>query len=91
LFNPKSAIRNPKSFGSITPNVYAIKPRMSFMAIPFSQNRKPGPVGQVRDDRLCHRSNLFMGFPPEADQVSGVRKSMIYELRDLGIEKFVYR
>ncbi len=24
------------------------------------QNRKPGPLGQVRDDRLCHRSNLFM-------------------------------
>jgi hypothetical protein len=31
----------------------------------FIQNRKPGPVGQVRDDRLCHLSNLFM--------VSGVR------------------
>ncbi len=27
--------------------------------------RKPGPVGQVRDDRLCHLSNLLM--------VSGVR------------------
>jgi hypothetical protein len=63
-------------------------PQLSFLVI---QNRKPGRLGQVRDDRLCHGSNLFMGFPPEADQVSGVRKSMIYELRDLGIEKFVYR
>jgi len=38
------------------------------------QNRKPGPVGQskippsgVRDNRLCHLSNLFM--------VSGVSKN----------------
>jgi len=31
----------------------------------FIQNRKPGPQGQVRGDRLCHRSNLF--------KVSGVR------------------
>jgi hypothetical protein len=31
---------------------------------------------QVRDGQLCHRSNLFMGFPPEADQVfndSGIK------------------
>jgi hypothetical protein len=28
-----------------------------------------------------------MGFPPEADQVSGVRNSMIQELRDSGIEE----
>jgi hypothetical protein len=33
--------------------------------VEFIQIRKPGPVGQVRDDRLCHLSNLFM--------VSGVR------------------
>ena len=31
----------------------------------FIRNRKPGPQGQVRDDRLCHRSSLFL--------VSGVR------------------
>jgi hypothetical protein len=31
---------------------------------------------------------MLMGFPPEADQVSGGRISMIQELRDSGIEKF---
>jgi hypothetical protein len=39
------------------------------MGLPFNQNRNPGPLGQVRDDRLCRRSNLFMGF---RCQVSGV-------------------
>jgi hypothetical protein len=33
--------------------------------------RKPGPPGQVRDDRLCLRSTLFFGF---RCRVSGVRK-----------------
>jgi hypothetical protein len=31
----------------------------------FNQNRNPGPQGQVRDNRLCHKSKLLM--------VSGVR------------------
>ena len=43
----------------ITPNMSS-KDYLSFI-----QNQKPGPVGQVRDDRLCPLSNLFM--------VSGVR------------------
>jgi hypothetical protein len=38
---------------------------------------------QVRDDRLCHRSNLFMVFRRRR-----IRNSMIQELRDSGIEKF---
>ena len=28
------------------------------------QHGKPGPQGQVRDDRLCLRSTLFFGFSP---------------------------
>jgi hypothetical protein len=38
---------------------------MTIAIADFIQNRKPGLLGQVRDDRLCHGSNLFM--------VSGVR------------------
>ena len=35
----------------------------------FIQIRKPGPVGQVRDDRLSHRSSLLL--------VSGVSKNRV--------------
>ena len=35
---------------------------LEFTSFLFIQNRKTGPLGQVRDDRRCHRSNLFMGF-----------------------------
>ncbi len=38
---------------------------LSFQSFGFIQNRKPGSLSQVRDDRLCHRSSLFL--------VSGVR------------------
>jgi len=36
--------------------------------ISLLKNRKPGLLGQFRDDRLCHRSNLFMvsGVSPAA-------------------------
>jgi len=50
------------------------------MVITFINNRKSGLLGQVRDDPFWLRSNLFL--------VSGVRYSMIQELRDSGIEKF---
>ena len=43
--------------------------RMSLRSAIYIQNRKLGPVGQVRYDRLGHRSSLFM--------VSGVSKNQI--------------
>jgi hypothetical protein len=39
------------------------------VVIGFIGNRKPGPLGQVRDTRLCHRNNLH--------KVSGVSKNRI--------------
>jgi hypothetical protein len=36
--------------------------RMSLGSVIYIQNQKLGPVGQVRYDRLGHRSSLFMVF-----------------------------
>ncbi len=44
-----------------------LNPTSNLARTTFIQNRKPGPVSQVRDDRLCHRSDLIM--------VSGVSKN----------------
>jgi len=37
------------------------------------QNRRPGPLSQVRDDRLCRRSNLFIGVRCQVSGVSNCR------------------
>ena len=37
------------------------------------QNRRPGPLGQVRDDRLCRRSKLSTGVRCQVSGVSNCR------------------
>jgi hypothetical protein len=50
--------------------------RMSLGSVIYIQNRKLGPVGQVRNDRFGHSSSLFMVFrrrriSPAAGQKNG--------------------
>ena len=72
--SPLGAQSEPQNLQNIRSEINRRRQTVSLLiSNNFIQNRKPGPVGQVRVDRLCHRSNLFMVSGFRTGKVSGVR------------------